>query len=67
MAMTLRLTDDEKALLRAMAEQEGVSQQEAVRRSLVERAERMRLHADVHAAGARAVSRYSALLDRLAQ
>lgn len=67
MAMTLRLTDDEQALLRDMAEKEGVSQQEAIRRSITERAERMRLHADVHAAGVRAVSRYSALLERLSR
>ena len=67
MAMTLRLNSDDQALLREMAEKEGISQQEAIRRSLIERAERMRLHSDVHAAGVRAVSRYSALLDRLSQ
>lgn len=67
MAMTLRLSDEEQAALRQMAEQEGLSQQEVVRRAVRERAERMRLHADVHDAGVRAVRRYSALLERLSQ
>lgn len=65
--MTLRLNDDEQELLRAMATQEGLSQQEVARRAIVERAERLQLHQDVHMAGVRAVTRYGALLERLSQ
>ena len=36
MAMTLRLTDDESAALRARADVEGVSMQEAARRAVRE-------------------------------
>lgn len=34
MAMTLRLTDDEQRALRARAEREGISMQEAARRAV---------------------------------
>lgn len=67
MAMTLRLDEAEAALLKAMAEKEGIPQHEVVRRAIVERAERTALHTDVQDAGRRAVSRYAELLDRLAQ
>lgn len=67
MAMTLRLDDAELTVLRAMAEKEGLSQHEVARRAILERAERMQLHVDVHEAGVRAVTRYSALLERLSQ
>lgn len=67
MAMTLRLDDDEALLLKTMAEQEGVSQQEVVRRAIVERAERTSLHAAVHESGKRTVTRYAQLLERLSQ
>ncbi|HZP28104.1 MAG TPA: ribbon-helix-helix protein, CopG family [Acidimicrobiia bacterium] len=36
MAMTLRLTDDERAALQARAEAEGISMQEAARRAVRE-------------------------------
>ena len=65
--MTLRLSDEEQAALRSMAESEGLSQHEVARRAIVERAQRMRLHQAVHESGVRAVTRYSALLDRLSQ
>ncbi len=67
MAMTLRLEDDEQELLRSMAVQEGLSQHEVARRAILERAERMSLRRDVHEAGVHAVTRYSALLERLSQ
>ncbi|MBC7680370.1 MAG: ribbon-helix-helix protein, CopG family [Pseudorhodobacter sp.] len=67
MAMTLRLDDDEQAVLRAMAEREGLSQHEVARRAILERAERIGHRDDVHDAGTRAVTRYSALLERLSQ
>jgi hypothetical protein len=37
------------------------------RRAILERAERMQLQRDVKTAGERAVTRYSALLERLSQ
>jgi predicted transcriptional regulator len=67
MAMTLRLDDDEQAALKAMAEREGLSQHEAARRAILERAERMGLHDDMEGSGRRVVSRYADLLERLAQ
>ena len=67
MAMTLRLDDDDQTLLRSLAEREGLSQQEVVRRAIRELADRVQLSDDVAAAGSRAASRYSALLDRLSQ
>lgn len=67
MAMTLRLDDEDQALLRALAEREGLSQQEVVRRSIREHADRLRLTDDVQEIGTRAAERYSALLDRLSQ
>jgi hypothetical protein len=50
-----------------MAEAEGLSQQEVVRRAIQERYERTRHQAAVHEAGTRAVTRYAALLDRLSR
>ncbi len=67
MAMTLRLDDEESAMLKAMAEREGISQHEVARRAILERAERTNLHAAVQESGKRAVTRYAELLDRLAQ
>lgn len=67
MAMTLRLEDDEQAYLRSMADEEGLSQHEVARRAIVERYERRRHQGSVQAAGERAVTRYSSLLDRLSQ
>jgi predicted transcriptional regulator len=67
MAMTLRLNDDESEQLRSMADAEGLSQHEIVRRALQERFERTAHQSAVHDAGTRAVSRYAALLDRLSQ
>ena len=67
MAMTLRLDDDEQAALRAMAEREGLSQHEAARRAILERAERMGLHDAVAESGRRVVHRYSDLLERLSK
>ncbi|MDQ3946577.1 MAG: DUF6290 family protein, partial [Actinomycetota bacterium] len=40
MAMTLRLTESEQAALRARAEAEGISMQEAARRAVREYVER---------------------------
>ena len=65
--MTLRLDENEQSYLRAMAEDEGLSQQEVVRRSIVERFERRQHQGSVHEAGERAVTRYAVLLDRLSK
>ena len=67
MAMTLRLDDDETAMLKAMAEREGISQHEVARRAILERAERINLQVSVQESGKRAVTRYAELLERLAQ
>ena len=56
--MTLRLDDNEQAVLRAMAEREGLSQHEVARRAILERAERIGHRDDVHDAGTRAVTRW---------
>ena len=67
MAMTIRLDEGEQQALRTMAEREGLSQHEVIRRAILERAARSGLHDAVAASGERAVTRYAALLERLAQ
>lgn len=67
MAMTLRLSDDEQAVLQALAEREGVTEHEVIRRALLERAEGARALDVVQASGSRAVARYADLLDRLSR
>jgi predicted transcriptional regulator len=67
MAFTLRLDDDAREELRRLAEVEGVSQQEAVRRAIRDRSERLALHTDVAEAAARGATRYAELLDRLSK
>ena len=65
--MTLRLDDDAAAALKAIADRERVSQNEIVRRAILERAERNSMHAAVQASGKRAVTCYAQLLDPLSQ
>ena len=65
--MTLRLDDLEQEQLRSMAEAEGLSQHEVVRRAIAERFERVQHQQAVHDAGVRAVGRYADLLDRLSK
>jgi len=67
MAMTLRLDDDEQAALKAMAEREGLSQHEVARRAILERSERTTRMSAVEASGARVVTRYAELLERLSK
>ena len=65
MAMTLRLSEEESALLRRQAEREGRSMQEVVRLAILERVARDD-HADrVRAAARRVVARDREILDRL--
>ena len=67
MAMTLRLTDEEHELLKARAEAEGISMQDAARRAVrlyVSEGE----HRDrVSVAAARIMSAHADALDRLGQ
>jgi predicted transcriptional regulator len=65
MAMTLRLSDEETALLRRQAEREGRSMHEVVRLAIQERIARQNHTDRVRAAARRAVSENSEILDRL--
>ncbi len=65
MAFTLRLDDDVQATLRTLADQEGVSQQEVVRRAIIERAERGRHKDRVAGASQRGRELWGDVLDRL--
>ena len=65
MAMTLRLTDEETALLRQQAEREGRSMHEVVRLAIHERIARQ-YHSDrVRLAARRVATEHSEILERL--
>jgi predicted transcriptional regulator len=65
MAMTLRLSDEETALLRRQAEREGRSMHEVVRLAIQERIARQE-HADpVQRAARRVAEQHREILDRL--
>ena len=63
--MTLRLTDEEQAALRARAEAEGISMQEAARRAVREYVARGQHRARVSAAAERVMDAHADALDRL--
>lgn len=63
--MTLRLTESEQAALRARAEAEGISMQEAARRAVRDYVERGRHRERVAAAAARVMDAHGDALDRL--
>ncbi len=65
MAMTLRLTDDEQRALRARAEAEGISMQEAARRAVREYVATGQHRERVSAASERIISAHGEALDRL--
>jgi len=65
MAMTLRLTDEETALLRRQAEREGRSMQEVMRLAILERIERYDHEGRVRASARRVAERHGEILDRL--
>ena len=65
--MTLRLNDDEHRALKAMAEREGLSQHEVARRAILDRADRTSTAHAIELSGARVVTRYADLLDRLSK
>ena len=65
MAMTLRLTDEETALLRQQAEREGRSMHEVVRLAIQERIARQDHSDRVRRAARRVGTRHQEILDRL--
>jgi hypothetical protein len=65
MAMTLRLTDEETALLRRQAEREGRSMHEVVRLAIQERIARQDHGDRVRRAAHRVATRHHEILDRL--
>ena len=65
MAMTLRLTDDEQRALRARAEAEGISMQEAARRAVREYVAAGQHRARVSMVSERVISAHGDALDRL--
>ena len=65
MALTLRTDDEMDAALTALAEAEGTSRQEVIRRSVLERYERTVHVGRVEDASARLRERWADVLDRL--
>ena len=65
MAMTLRLTDDEQAALRARAAAEGISMQDAARRAVREFVERGAHRGRVAVAADRVLNAHADALERL--
>jgi plasmid stability protein len=65
--MTLRLTDDEQAALRDRAEAEGISMQEAARRTVREFVARGEHRDRVSAAARRVMDRHADALRRLGE
>jgi hypothetical protein len=67
MAMTLRLTDNEQAALRARADAEGISMQEAARRAVREFVTRGQHNDRVNTAAARIMDKHADALRRLGE
>jgi hypothetical protein len=67
MAMTLRLTDEERAALQERAAAEGISMQEAARQAVREYVERGAHRDRVRVAAARVTARHADALTRLAR
>ncbi len=65
MALTLRTDDELEAALAALAEAEGLSRQEVIRRAVLERYERAGHGARVQASTDRMLERWGDVLDRL--
>jgi predicted transcriptional regulator len=65
MAMTLRLSDEETALLRRQAEREGRSMHEVVRLAIQERIDRQDHTDRVQRAARRVATQHREILDRL--
>lgn len=67
MAMTLRLSDDEQAALRARAAAEGISMQDAARRAIREYVSRSEHRSRVTTAADRILEVHADALERLGQ
>ena len=65
MAMTLRLTEEETALLRRQAEREGRSMHEVVRLAILERIARQEHSDRVRRAARRVATEHREILERL--
>ena len=65
MAMTLRLSEEDERLLTLLAEEDGVSRQEATIRAIHEVAARRGYERRVKEASARIRTRYAEVLERL--
>lgn len=67
MATTLRLNDDDQAVLDALVEEEGLSQNEVIRRAILDRAARSGHRARVQAGWSEIDAKYGELFERLKQ
>jgi plasmid stability protein len=67
MAMTLRLTDEERAALRARAEAEGVSMQDIARKAVRQYTEQAARREEFVDAADRVLTKHAAVLERLGQ
>ena len=67
MPMTLRLTEDEQASLRELAEHEGISMQEVARRAVREYVARSRHRDRVSDAARRVIASHAEALQRLGE
>jgi predicted transcriptional regulator len=65
MAMTLRTDDELDAALTALAEAEGISRQEVIRRAVLDRRDRAGHRARVDAIATDAIVEYAEALERL--
>lgn len=65
MALTVRTDQELDAALTELAALEGLSKQEVIRRSILERRERLRHRTAVQEAGGRLAGRWADVLDRL--
>ena len=65
MALTLRTDDELERALAALAESEGLSRQEVIRRAVLDRYERAGHRARVEASTGRMLERWADVLERL--
>jgi predicted transcriptional regulator len=65
MALTLRTDDELERALAALAEEEGLSRQEIIRRAVLERYERRGHRGRVDESAGRMIDRWGDVLDRL--
>ena len=67
MSMTLRLTDEQDAVLTTLAKLQGVSKNEAVLRAIIDRYQRMKDEQELGDALADTLSRYPRTIQRLGE